>query len=116
LQTTGSAISARACNLDGGKSGGPRGERNGAHPTGRYTAEAKAENRQVRMLIRELSHLVDSSEWARQVPHFAAKAVFRLVQAKAPRRVREVPDFRFLGHRASPGAIATVRLGVTCPW
>jgi hypothetical protein len=30
--------------------------------TGRYTAEAKAERRQVRMLIGELRHLMDSSE------------------------------------------------------
>ena len=38
--------------------------RNGAYPTGRYTAEAKAmaKRRQVRMLIRELRHLIDSGE------------------------------------------------------
>jgi len=34
----------------------------GAYRTGRYTAEAKAERRQVRMLIRGLRHLIDSSE------------------------------------------------------
>jgi hypothetical protein len=42
------------CRLYGGKGGGPRDEQNGAYRTGRYTAEAKAERRQVRMLIREL--------------------------------------------------------------
>ena len=40
------------CRLRGGKGGGPNGERNGAYRTGRYTAQAKAERRQVRMLIR----------------------------------------------------------------
>ena len=50
----------RVYRLHGGKGGGPRGERNGPYPTGRYTAEAKAERRQVRMLIRELRHLIDS--------------------------------------------------------
>ena len=50
--------SAAAC----GKDGGPPGERNGAYRTGRYMAEAKAERRQVRMLIRGLRHLIDSSE------------------------------------------------------
>jgi hypothetical protein len=48
--------------LHGGKGGGPRGERKGAYRRGHYTAEAKAERRQVRMLIRELRHLMDSSE------------------------------------------------------
>jgi hypothetical protein len=43
-----------ACRLHGGKGGGPTGERDGAYRTGRYTAEAKAERRQVRMLIRGL--------------------------------------------------------------
>jgi hypothetical protein len=33
------------CRLHGGKGGGPKGERNGAYRTGRYTAEAKAERR-----------------------------------------------------------------------
>jgi hypothetical protein len=51
----------RVSRLHGGKGGGPRGERNGAYRTGRYT-EAKAERRQVRALIRELRHLIDSSE------------------------------------------------------
>ena len=50
------------CRLHGGKGGGPKGERNGAYRTGRYTAEAIAERRQVRMLIRGLRHLIDSSE------------------------------------------------------
>jgi hypothetical protein len=52
----------RVCRLHGGKGGGPRGERNGAYRTGRYTAEAKAERRQVWTLIRGLRHLIDSSE------------------------------------------------------
>ena len=38
------------------------GERNGAYRTGRYTAEAKAERRQLRTLIQELRRLIDSSE------------------------------------------------------
>jgi hypothetical protein len=40
------------CRLHGGKGGGLKGERNGAYRTGRYTEEAIAERRQVRMLIR----------------------------------------------------------------
>jgi hypothetical protein len=50
------------CRLHGGKGGGPIGERNGAYRTGRYTAEAKAERRQMRTLLRELRSLIDSSE------------------------------------------------------
>ena len=50
------------CRLHGGKGGGPRGERNGAYRTGRYTAEAKAERRQPRTLLGELRGLIDSSE------------------------------------------------------
>jgi glucans biosynthesis protein len=50
------------CRLHGGKGGGPSGERNGAYRTGRYTAEAKAERRQTRAVIRELRRLIDSSE------------------------------------------------------
>jgi hypothetical protein len=46
----------------GRRGGGPKGKRNGAYRTGRYTVEAKAERRQVRMLIRELRHLIDSGE------------------------------------------------------
>jgi glucans biosynthesis protein len=52
----------RVCRLHGGKGGGPRGERNGAYRTGRYTAEAKAERRQMRAVIRELRRLTDSSD------------------------------------------------------
>jgi hypothetical protein len=54
--------SKRVCRHYGGKGGGPKGERNGAYRTGRYTAEAKKERQQVRMLIRELRHLMDSGE------------------------------------------------------
>lgn len=46
------------CRLHGGKGGGPRGERNGAYRTGRYTAEAKAERREQRALMRELRRLM----------------------------------------------------------
>jgi hypothetical protein len=52
----------RVCRLHGARGGGPKGEENGTYHTGRYTAEAKAERRQVRMLIRELRHMIDSSE------------------------------------------------------
>ena len=50
------------CRLHRGKGSGPTGERNGAYRTGRYTAEAKKERQQVRMLIRGLRHLIDSGE------------------------------------------------------
>jgi hypothetical protein len=50
------------CRLHGGKGGGPKGERNGAYRTGRYTAEAKAERREHRALIRELRRLIDASD------------------------------------------------------
>ena len=46
------------CRLHGGKGGGPRGERNGAYRTGRYTAEAKAERREQRAVLRELRRLL----------------------------------------------------------
>jgi hypothetical protein len=53
--TSGPAMRGRpVCRLDGGEGGGPKGERNGAYRTGRYTAEAKAERRKQRALIREL--------------------------------------------------------------
>jgi hypothetical protein len=48
----------RVCRLHGGKGGGPRGEKNGAYRTGRYTAEAKAERPQMRALIRELRRMM----------------------------------------------------------
>jgi hypothetical protein len=80
----------RVCRLHGVKGGGPKGERNGAYRTGRYTAEAKAERRQVRMLIRGLRHLIDASEYAQQAPHFAARAVFRVLQGNRARPARGV--------------------------
>jgi hypothetical protein len=43
-----------------GKGGGPKGEKNGAYRTGRYTAEAKAERRTVRALLRQLKELIDA--------------------------------------------------------
>jgi hypothetical protein len=48
------------CRLHGGKGGGR--ERYGAYRTGRYTPEVKAERWQLRMLIREFRHMIDSSE------------------------------------------------------
>jgi hypothetical protein len=50
------------CRLHGGKGGAPRGERNGAYRTGRHTAEAKAERRELRLLLRELRDLIRSGE------------------------------------------------------
>jgi hypothetical protein len=50
------------CRLHGGKGGGPMGERNGAYRTGRCTAEAKAERREQRVLIRELRRLIDAGD------------------------------------------------------
>jgi hypothetical protein len=52
----------RHCEKRGSRNDYVSAERNGAYLTGRYTAEAKAERRQVRMLIRELRHLTDSGE------------------------------------------------------
>jgi hypothetical protein len=80
------------CRLHGGKGGCPKGEK--MAPIARYTAEAKAEEPQVWMLIRGLRHLIDSS---------AANAVFGVLQAKVPRCAwggAEGADFRFLSHRA----------------
>jgi hypothetical protein len=54
--------STPVCRLHGGKGGGPQGERNGAYRTGRYTAEAKAECRATRALIRELRRLIDAGD------------------------------------------------------
>ena len=45
--------------LAGGKGGGPKGEKNGAYRTGRYTGEAKAERQAARALIRERRRLID---------------------------------------------------------
>lgn len=45
--------------MHGGKGGGPKGERNGAYRTRRYTAEAKAERRAARALLRKLRELID---------------------------------------------------------
>ena len=50
------------CRLHGGKGGGPKGEKNGAYRTGRYTAEAKEERREQRALIRELRRLINVGE------------------------------------------------------
>jgi hypothetical protein len=50
------------CRLHGGKGGGPRGDRNGAYRTGRYTAEAKAERKATRALLREIRRLIDAGD------------------------------------------------------
>jgi hypothetical protein len=50
------------CRLHGGKGGGPKGERNGAYRTGRYTAEAKAERRATQGLLIELRRLMDAED------------------------------------------------------
>ena len=50
------------CRLHGGKGGGPKGERNGAYRTGRYTAEAKVERKAARALIRELRRLINAGD------------------------------------------------------
>ena len=50
------------CRLHGAKGGGPKGERNGAYRTGQYTAESKAERRELRALIRELLRLINAGE------------------------------------------------------
>ena len=66
------------CHLHGGKGGGPKGEKNGAYRTGRYTAEAKAERREQRALIRELQRLIDAGSRVSRLEkgHFIARAVF----------------------------------------
>jgi hypothetical protein len=46
----------------GGKGGGPKGEKNGAYRTGRYTAEAQAERLATRELLREPRWLIDLGE------------------------------------------------------
>jgi len=55
----------RVCRLHGVKGGGPKGECIGAYRTVRYTAEAKAERQQMRLLLRDLRSLIDSGEWVR---------------------------------------------------
>jgi hypothetical protein len=50
------------CRLHGGKGGGPTGERNGAYRTGRYTAEAKADRRATRELLRNLRRLIEAGD------------------------------------------------------
>ena len=61
LPCRGPAMRGKAvCRLHGGKGGGPKGERNGAYRTGRYTAEAKAERRTARALMRQLKELIDA--------------------------------------------------------
>jgi hypothetical protein len=62
------------CRLHCGKVSGLKGERNEAFRAGRYTAETKAERRQVRMLIGGLRHPIDSSE---QAPWHLYRHLFR---------------------------------------
>jgi hypothetical protein len=59
VQAEGQVLSA---GLHGGKGGSPKGERNGAYRTGRYTAEAKAERRAARVLLQQLLRLIDAGE------------------------------------------------------
>jgi hypothetical protein len=47
----------RVCRLHGGKGGSPTGKQNGAYRIGRRTAEAKAERRQTRAIIRGLRRI-----------------------------------------------------------
>ena len=59
LPCRGPAVRDRpVCRLHGGKGGGPKGERNGAYRTGHHTAEAKAEWRKQRALMRQLRRLI----------------------------------------------------------
>jgi len=50
------------CRLHGGKGGGPKAERNGAFRAGRFTAEAKAERREQRAVLRELRRLLTMAD------------------------------------------------------
>ena len=50
------------CRLHGGKGGAPKGERNGAYRTGRYTGDARVESQATRALRRELRPLIDAGE------------------------------------------------------
>ena len=50
------------CRLHGAKGGGPKGERNGAYRTGRYTREAKAERREQRAVVRQLLRLIELAD------------------------------------------------------
>jgi hypothetical protein len=50
------------CRLHGGKGGGPKGERNGAYRTGRHTTEAKADRRELRVLLRQLRRLIGAGD------------------------------------------------------
>jgi hypothetical protein len=62
LPCRGPAMHGRpVCRLHGGKGGGPKGERNGAYRTGRYTAEAKAERQATRALLSALRRLIDTA-------------------------------------------------------
>ena len=54
--------SRRVCRLHGAKGGGPKGKRDGAYRTGRYTAAAKAERQAARALIRELRRLINAGD------------------------------------------------------
>jgi hypothetical protein len=59
LPCRGAAIRGKpVCRLHGGKGGGPTGKRNGAYRTGHYTAEAKAERRESRLLLKAVRDLL----------------------------------------------------------
>src|SRR5262249_61495028 len=50
------------CRLHGAEGGGPKGERNGAYRSGRYTLEAKAERREQRAAVRQMLRLIELAE------------------------------------------------------
>jgi hypothetical protein len=52
----------QVCRLHGGKGGGPKGKGNGAYRTGRYTAEANADRREQRTLIRNLRRFMAEAD------------------------------------------------------
>ena len=63
LPCRGPAMRSRpVCRLHGGRGAGPKGEKNGAYRTGRYTAEAKAERQATCALLRELRRLIDAGD------------------------------------------------------
>ena len=50
------------CILHGGRAGAPKGERNGSWRHGNYTAEAKADRRHLRRLLRDMRRIVEDSK------------------------------------------------------
>jgi hypothetical protein len=50
----------KVCYYHGGKAGAPRGERNGMHSHGYYTAEAIADRKALRGLIKDAAALIEA--------------------------------------------------------